>query len=305
MRRKIIIAVGVAVGTALSATVIAQQPASPAQLAAWQSQRAALQAQQQAAQNEQGALFTRTQTIQAEIARLQAILDGPFDVVHNPLGAAVAAGGKAVIQGANPLDNRSVQDRTMDNAWVAIQQRNAVREQRDQKRAELAGIQARLNQLAGEIAARDGQIAQLDRDIAYYRNPVQGDLDNERARWRNLDSQKATKDDAGQLEWDKANTKRRIDELEALQKEFQQGGTSSSGTSRGQSQGGYNTPATMSGAGSQSQPPLGHSAPWGYPPTSGPQKPNWEDLQKDLQQPRGQGGSGGHKHGGSKGGCDC
>src|SRR4029077_16662920 len=118
--------------------------------------------------------------------------NGPLDMVQNPVGAAVVVGGKSVLQGANPVDNRTLDQRAMDNAWVAIQQRNATRDLRDQKRAELARVQARAGQLDGEIAARNDQIAQLDRTIAYYRNPAQGDLENEKARLNNLTSQKPT-----------------------------------------------------------------------------------------------------------------
>jgi hypothetical protein len=303
MRHKITtVLLGLAIlqGIALGSTVIAQEPASPAQIGAWESQKAALQAQQQAAQNEQAALPGRIQNIQAEIARLEGILNGPLDMVQNPVGAAVVVGGKSVLQGANPIDNRTLEQRAMDNAWVAIQQRNATRDLRDQKRAELAGLQARQAQLGGEIAARNDQIAQLDRTIAYYRNPRQADLDNERARLKNLDAQKPTHDDGGQLGWDIDNTKKRIKDLDALQQQFQQGRGSPSGASSGQSQGPYAAPGT----GPQSQLPPGYDSSWG-PTVSGSQMPNYQDLQQGLQpqQPHGQGSSAtGGKKGGSSGG---
>ncbi len=308
MRRKIMILISAAVlACALDAPAgAADQPASPGQLAAWESQKAALQAQQQTAQGERAALNGQQQALQAEIARLDGILNGPLDMVQNPVGAAVMVGGKAVLQGANPVDNRTLDQRAMDNAWVAIQQRNATRDLRDQKRAELARVQARAGQLDGEIAARNDQIAQLDRTIAYYRNPVQGDLENEKTRLNNLTSQKRTKDDGGQLDWDIDNTKKRISELEALQNQFQGGGGSRSGGSSGQSQGSYNAPAT----GPQTQLP-GYDASWGpvmgYPPASGSQMPNYQNLQQGLQPPSEKGGSTNHKHkqGGSNGGCAC
>jgi hypothetical protein len=307
MRRKtmtVLYCIATILGLALSSTAIAEQPASPAQLAAWESQKAALQAQQQAAQGERAALYGQQQALQAEIARLEGILNGPLDMVQNPVGAAVVVGGKSVLQGANPVDNRTLDQRAMDNAWVAIQQRNATRELRDQKRGELARAQARAAQLDGEIAARENQIAQLDRTIAYYRNPRQADLDNENARLKNLNAQKPTNDDGGQLGWDIENTKRRISELDALQQQFQGGGSRSGGSS-GQPQGSYNAPAT----GPQSQLP-GYDASWGpvmgSPPASGSQMPNYQNLQQGLQ-PSEKGGSSDHKHkqGGSSGGCAC
>ncbi|HEY2988782.1 MAG TPA: hypothetical protein VGL11_13710 [Candidatus Binatia bacterium] len=304
--RTVLSGIATVLGLALSSTAIAEQPASPAQISAWESQKAALQAQQQAAQGERAALYGQQQTLQAEIARLDGILSGPLDMVQNPVGAAVVVGGKSVLQGANPVDNRTLDQRAMDNAWVAIQQRNATRDLRDQKRAELARAQARAAQLDGEIAARDNQIAQLDRTITYYRNPAQGDLENERARLKNLNTQKATQDDGGQLGWDIDNTNKRIKELEALQQQLQQGGAPQSGASSGQSQGSYNAPAT----GPQSQLPPGFDSPWGpvmaYPPTSGSQMPNYQNLQQGLQ-PSEPGSSSDHKHkhSGSSGGCDC
>jgi hypothetical protein len=310
MERKIVTMLSVVASVlvmTLGSAAIAEQPASPAQLSAWESQKAALQGQQQAARNEQAALYGQQQALQAEIARLDGILNGPLDMVQNPVGAAVVVGGKAVLQGANPVDNRTLDQRAMDNAWVAIQQRNATRDLRDQKRAELARAQARAAQLGGEIAARDDQIAQLDRTIAYYRNPAKGDLENEKARLNNLTSQKPTKDDGGQLNWDIENTKSRITELDAFQQQFQGGGGSPNGASSGQPQGSYAAPTGTPG--SQSQLPPGYDSPWGpvmgYPPASGSQMPNYQDLQQGLQ-PSGQGRSSDpkHKHGGS-GGCAC
>src|ERR1700675_2399066 len=106
MRRKTMTrlsGIAIVLGLALSSTVKAEPPASPAQLAAWESQKAVLQAQQQAAQGERAALYGQQQALQAEIARLEGILNGPLDMVQNPVGAAVVVGGKSVLQGANPV----------------------------------------------------------------------------------------------------------------------------------------------------------------------------------------------------------
>jgi hypothetical protein len=284
MSRKIITALGVAfVGMALTTTVSAQQPASAAQLSV-------LEAAQQTDRAELGNVRTELQTLQAQISAKQQAYDSYVDPIQNPGTWAATQTGRAALQGQNPLDT----------GYATLVAKNQIYN-------EIKALKARVPSLLNKEAQIESRIAARERSIAYARNPRQVDLENEQARLDNLNRQQPTKDDGGQLEWDKKNTNKRIEDL---QKEFQQGGESSSGASTGQSQGAYGAPTSPTGP--QSQLP-GYDASWGpmgYPPRSGPQMPTYEGLQRDIEPPRGhqpsqKNGSSKQKHSGSKGGCDC
>jgi hypothetical protein len=281
-------------GIALSSAAIAQQPASPAQLSVWESEKAALQAQQQTDRNERERLRVALENLPAKIRALVAEENLYATAQTNP-GVVV---GQAWAQGKNPGQV----------AGEALTRNIDVRNKLNTARALQIAVPMRIAELDAAIEQRERQIAQLNRTIAYYRNPAKGDLENERARLKNLEAQKPTQDDGGQLGWDIDNTNRRITELDALQKQFQQPGGSPGGASSGQSQGAYGAPAT----GSQSQLPPGYDSlggpAMGYTTVPGSPMPNYQDLQRDFPpQPSQKGGSKDHKHkhSGSKGGCDC
>jgi hypothetical protein len=281
MRRKImtmLAGIATVIGIALITTVSAQQPGSPAQLSV-------LEAAQQTDRTELAQVRAQVQTLQSQINAKQQAYDSYIDPVENTGTWVAAQTGKAALQGQNPLDT----------AYATLVAKNKIYN-------EIKALKAQVPDLLNKEAQLESRIAARERSIAYARNPRQVDLENERARLENLNRQKPTQDDGGQLEWDKKNTNTRIEEL---QKQFQQGGGSSTGASSGQPQGTYAAPTTT---GPQSQLP-GYDASWGpmgYPPMTGSQMPNYNDLQRGLQ-PSEKGGSKDHKHkhSGSKGGCDC
>lgn len=181
---------------------------------------------------------------------------------------------------------------------VSLGERGAVGLEVIRARMKLADLRSRRAALAAQVAGIDQQIAErrarLD-TLDYVRTRLPGDLEAERAHLEALRGQRPTQDDAGQLQWDRENTARRIRELEALQQQFQGGqpGTTTSSSPRSaQPQGAYATPPPAPAA--PATPSTGYA---GYPPAygapgqaTGAPPVNWQNLVPPPPPPSAAGG---------------
>lgn len=272
----------------LSVSYAADRPASPAQLQAIQNQIAGLQVQLGAKEAELKAWDGKVADINVKIVN--------FDAVQGVWGNL--PGGTTIGEGVG-----------MGGGKAKLQ-------------FELIAAQTQRDAVAQQISSLQQQIAQLQANLSYWKNPLGTELENERAGLRNLENQRPTADDQGQLQWDIENRRRRIQELEEEFRRQQQGGSAgtadpSSGQSaqpQGQS---YTTPTQGYGAGGPAgqSPQIGSGGVYGHPGGHGgpPPRVPWDTLVgpsgggtgTDPKPPGGGGpkpAAGGGSSGGSKGG---
>lgn len=277
MLRNIVVLVSIAIGTT---TAVGQEPATPAQLGSLQARKSQLEAQQRADRKDLAELPGERQRIQNEIGQAVA-QENLFATIQSNL---VALAAQAKLEGKSPgekLIEVGIRQADLKNKLLVLQAYQQVLGERE-------------GELRQAIAARDVEIAQLERTIAYLGNPLKGDLDSEKAHLQNL-GQKATTGDSGQLKWDIENTQRRIKELEQLQQQFQQQGGSNTGPAGGAqgapAQGGYAAPSAAPRPSSQAQPaagPIGYGPGYTESPDGSSMRPDHRTLQQQLpaKQPR-------------------
>lgn len=243
----------------------ADKPASMAQLQAMQDQIAKLQAQL-------GVKETELKTWERKIAEINVKIVN-FDAVQGVWGNL--PGGTTIGEGVG-----------MGGGKAKLQ-------------FELIAAQTQRDAVAQQISGLQQQIAQLQANLNYWKNPIRTELENERAGLRTLENQRPTADDQGQLQWDIENRRRRIKELEEEFQQQQQGGSAgttdpSSGQSVQPQGSSYTAPSQGYGAGGPTgqTPPVGSGGVYGHPGGHGPPpRVPWDTLV---------GPSGGGTGGGSK-----
>lgn len=247
-------------------------PASPAELEALSSLISGKQAEQQAAWGELSRLEADQKATQARRDSLTTLAKTGNKYVNNEaslMDKGVDAAKFAAYAAQKGMSVTNSMDLIMLGTQLAAEIADA--------QNKLDAIDAQLKSLPDKIAALDREIEQLQATLNYSKDPLAADLANERARLRNLENQKPTKDDQGQLQREIDSERQRIKELE---QQYQQSQPGSQPTTSGQSvqpQGSYAAPSSGFGASSGSTQPTGQQGQQlGYgpgPDTGSPQVP--------------------------------
>jgi len=266
---------------------------SPAQLQALSNQISAKQAEQQAAWGKMSSLQGQQQQLQAQLGNLQALANrGKSYMGQTPskLGQMADAATFAAYAAGHDLP---VGTGGLEVGMVMFQLGAAIADAQNK----LNAIDAQLKSLPDKIVALDQEIEQLQATLNYSKDPLAADLENERTRLRNLENQKPTKDDEGQLQREIDSERQRIKELE---QQYQQSQPGSQTTTSGQSvqpQGQYGAPSSGFGPSGSTQPAgqQGQQPGYGQGADTGSFKPpKYGEIQETIQ------GSIGEKPGMSK-----
>lgn len=221
----------------------ADKPASPEQLQALSNQIAKKQAERQTAEKDLAEWQALRLGFQKKLAADQAKLQG----LLNPVSIGVEAG----------IDKLKGVDKTATTGDIGLKILDA-KNDIDNDNKVLRAIPDNEAPILQKIAGLDGEIEQLQATLNYSKDPLAADLENERARLRNLENQKPTKDDQGQLQREIDSERQRIKELE---QQYQQSQPGSQPTTSGQSvqpqSSTYTAPSSGFGASSGSTQPAG------------------------------------------------
>jgi hypothetical protein len=238
----------------------ADQPASPGQLQALSNQIAGLRAQRQAAEKDLAEWQALRPLAQKKLAADQAKLQG----LLNPVSLGVQAG----------IDTLKGVDKTATTGDIGLKVLDA-KNDIDNDNKILRAISDNEAQLLQKIAGLDGQIEQLQATLNYSKDPLAADLANERARLRNLEKQKPTKDDEGQLQREIDSERQRIKELEQEWNKSQPGSQTTTSSQPIVPQGPYGAPSSGFGPSGSTQPAGQQGQQPGYagPDTGSPQVP--------------------------------